>query len=68
MEFIVIIFIISGIVWMIWTARTSSRAEKLATLDDAWRIVLADPNYMHRRNYEERLRENEAQIRKAEGL
>jgi hypothetical protein len=68
MEFIVIIFIIIGIVWMIWNGRATSRAEKAATLDDAWRIVLADPNYMHRRRYEERLREDEAQIRKAEGL
>jgi len=68
MEFIVIIFIIFGIAWMIWNVRTSSRAEKAATLDDAWRIVLADPNYAHRRRYEERLREDEAQIRKAEGL
>jgi hypothetical protein len=48
--------------------RSSSRASKLAALDEAWRIVLADPNYMHRRRYEERMREDEAQLRKAEGI
>jgi hypothetical protein len=68
MEFIFIIFIFSGIVWILWNVRSSSRASKLAALDEAWRIVLADPNYMHRRRYEERMREDEAQLRKAEGI
>jgi hypothetical protein len=37
-------------------------------LDRAWRIVLEDPNYPHRRRYEERKRDDEARARKEEGL
>ena len=68
MEFIVIFGLIGGIVWIIWKVRADTRASKEAALDRAWREVLNDPNYMHRRHYEERKREDEAQARKEAGL
>ena len=44
-------------------------------LSEAWRVVLDDPHYEHRRRYEEKLREDDlrlkkehATLRKKEGL
>ena len=34
--------------------RANNRAEKAAALDQAWREVLSDPNYLQRRDQEER--------------
>jgi tripartite-type tricarboxylate transporter receptor subunit TctC len=45
--------LIGVIGWVIWRARASFRAEKIAALDDAWRTVLSDPNYERRRQQEE---------------
>jgi tripartite-type tricarboxylate transporter receptor subunit TctC len=53
MELIIILLLIGAIVWVIWRARASIRAEKMAALDDAWRTVLSDPNYERRRQQEE---------------
>ena len=66
MEFIVILFIVACIVWAVWKVRTRSRASDEARLDEAWRVVLSDPNYTHRRRLEEYNNEVEAQARKAE--
>jgi len=75
MEFIVIPFIVASVVWLVFKVRTKGRASDMARLDEAWRIVLSDPKYTHRRRYEEYNREvkaqahkAEAQVRKAEGL
>ncbi len=68
MEIVILLFLVVCIVWISWNARTKIRASKKAALDAAWRVVLNDPNYMHRRRYEERMREDKAQARKAEGL
>jgi len=67
MEFIIIILAIAGIAWFVWKMRVNSRASKAAALDRAWREVLSDPNYEHRREHEERKREDRER-RKAEGL
>jgi len=53
MELIIILLLIGVIGWVIWRARASIRAEKMAALDDAWRTVLSDPNYERRRQQEE---------------
>ena len=53
MELIIILVLIGIIVWVIWRARASMHAEKMALLDDAWRTVLSDPNYERRRQQEE---------------
>jgi hypothetical protein len=66
MEIVIMPFIVAGIIWAVWKVRTKHRAEDMAHLDNAWRVVLNDPNYMHRRRYEEYSHEVEAQARKAE--
>ena len=66
MEFFVVPFIIGLVVWAAWKARTKRQASDQARLDEAWRVVLSDPNYAHRRRIEEYNREVEAQARKAE--
>ena len=47
-------------------SHTKRVASDLARLDAAWRLVLSDPNYIHRRRVEEYNREVEAKARKAE--
>ena len=51
MNFIIILLLISGVGWIIWRWRVKDRVE----LDQAWRLVLEDPNYEHRRRYYEYL-------------
>ena len=71
MNFIIILLLIAGVGWIIWRWRVKDRAE----LDRAWRLVLEDPNYERRRRYydhvvssEQRKAEEDARIRKKEGL
>ena len=54
MELIIIFSVIGGIILIVWKVRANSRAAKAAALDRAWREVLSDPNYLHRRDHEER--------------
>ena len=70
MNFIIILLLISGVGWIIWRLWVKDRVE----LDRAWRLVLEDPNYEHRRRYyeqlvssEQRKAEEDARIRKKEG-
>ena len=58
MELIIISSVIGGIILIIWKVRANSRAAKAAALDRAWREVLSDPNYLQRRDHEERKRED----------
>jgi hypothetical protein len=67
MEFIIIFSVIGGIIFIIWKVRANSRAAKAAALNRAWREVLSDPNYLQRRDHEERKREDRER-RMAEGL
>jgi hypothetical protein len=53
-ELVIIFSTIAGIIWIIWKVRANSRAAKAAVLDRAWREVLSDPNYLQRRDHEER--------------
>jgi hypothetical protein len=66
MEFVVVPLVIGVIVWVVWKAQTKRHASDEARLDEAWRVVLSDPNYTHRRRLEEYNREVEAEARKAE--
>jgi hypothetical protein len=75
MELIVVPFIVACIVWFVWKIRTKNHASDNARLDEAWRVVLSDPKYTHRRRSEEynrkveaQAREAEEQVRKLEGL
>ncbi len=68
MEIALILALVAVVILLSVRQRTVKTATKKALLDEAWRIVLNDPNYHHRRNYEERMRKDEAQIRKSEGL
>ena len=71
MNFIFILLLIAGVGWIIWRWRVK---DKMA-LEQAWRLVLEDPNYQHRRRYyehlvhsEKRRAEEGARLRKEEGL
>lgn len=68
MNFLIIAAFVGLIIYAVWRWRNNRRKERQMVLDDAWRIVLSDPNYEHRRNYEERLRKDESEIRRVEGL
>ena len=71
MNLIFILLLIAVVGWIIWRWRVKDRME----LDRAWRLVLKDPNYEHRRRYYEHLvrseelrAEEDSRIRKEEGL
>ena len=71
MNLIVILLLMAVVGWIIWRWRAKDRME----LDRAWRLVLEDPNYEHRRRYyeqlvhsEQRRVEEDARIKKEEGL
>ena len=69
LEFSILLFVVLSIAWLAWKWRTQDRASKKATVEQAWRIVLDDPHYAQRRQYEEHKRAEEARLRKeAEGL
>jgi hypothetical protein len=68
MDLLVIIVFFGSIVYVVLRWRKNVRSERKMILDGAWRIVLSDPNYDHRRNYEERARKNKLTIRQSEGL
>jgi hypothetical protein len=65
-ELFVVPLIVAVVGWVAWKMRTKRVASDQARLDAAWRIVLSDPNYEHRRRVEEYNREVEAKARKAE--
>ena len=71
MNFIFILLLIAGVGWIIWRWRVT---DKMA-LEQAWHLVLEDQNYEHRRRYyehlvhsEKRRAEEDARLRKEEGL
>jgi ABC-type nickel/cobalt efflux system permease component RcnA len=64
MEFIAIGVIIATAIWVVWRIRAKRRAEREATLHQAWHVVLDDPDYARRRRYEERRHDDEVRARK----
>jgi hypothetical protein len=68
-EIIILAGLIAGTVWIVWKSRAQGRASSSATLQQAWKIVLSDPHYKHRREHEEHMHELEKQLQKeAENL
>ena len=63
-----LVAVIVLIPWTVWKmfAREQrlEKATEKATLEQAWRIVLADPHYEQRRQHEEHKHKVEAQLRK----
>jgi hypothetical protein len=68
LEIIIMLCAVGSILWIVWKVRAHDRVLEKATLDQAWRIVLDDPHYANRRQYEERKHEDEARLRKEVGL
>jgi len=71
MELIFLVGLVVAVVWsasIVWKMyareQGSEKATKKATLEQAWHIVLADPHYEQRRQYEEHKHKVEAQLRK----
>jgi len=71
MELIFLVGLVVAVVWsasIVWKMyareQRSEKATKKATLEQAWHIVLADPHYEQRRQYEEHKHKVEAQLRK----
>jgi len=63
MEFLLIVLLIAGLVWLVMRARRRDVEANEATLSRAWRIVLDDPNYKERKVVEERRRALEDEAR-----
>jgi hypothetical protein len=75
MELALLIALVAFVTFLLIHGRTKRRHEEQMQLTEAWRVVLSDPQYAHRRLYEEKLREDEvkfkkehASLRKQEGL
>lgn len=56
LDLIILIGLIGGIVWVVRKMRAAAWASDTAALNEAWRLVLDDPNYLDRRRNEERKR------------
>ena len=56
LNLILLLGVAGGGVWIVWKMRANMRASDEAALDQAWRLVLDDPNYLDRRRNEERKR------------
>jgi hypothetical protein len=54
MEVLLFLIVVSGTISIGIYVRNKNRALKKAILDQAWRDVLADTDYMNRRRHEER--------------
>ena len=63
-NFIFLLLLIAGVGWIIWRWRVKDER----ALERAWRLVLEDPNYEHRRRYYEHLVSSEKRIKEEEGL
>jgi hypothetical protein len=71
MNIILLLILIAGVGWIIWRLLEKDKKD----LDRAWRFVLEDPEYEHRRRYYERLviseqrkAEEDERVKKEEGL
>jgi len=74
-EVIIIFLLVALIASLMARAHRAEKHRHEMVLSEAWRVVLDDPHYVHRRRYEEKLREDDlrlkkehATLRKKEGL
>jgi hypothetical protein len=56
MEFILIVLLVAGLIWLVMRGRRRAAEANETTLQRAWRIVLDDPHYPERKALEERKR------------
>ena len=63
LEFSILLFVVLSIVWLMEMADVGPSI-KTATVEQAWRIVLDDPHYAQRLQYEEHKRAEETRLRK----
>jgi hypothetical protein len=46
LDLILLFGVAGGTVWIVWKMRANMRASDEVSLDQAWRLVLDDPNYL----------------------
>lgn len=68
MEIVVILLLILLIAFLVVRAHRGAKRRQEMVLSDAWRVVLDDPHYEHRRRYEEKLREDDLRLKKEHAL
>ena len=75
MEIALFFLLVALIAFLMVRAHRAEKHRHEMVLSEAWRVVLDDPHYEHRRRYEEKLREDDlrltkehALLRKKEGL
>ncbi len=68
MELVIIILLVALIAFLMIRGRRKEKRRHDIALSEAWRIVLDDPHYGHRRRYEEKLREDDLRLRKEHAL
>ncbi len=64
MELLAIFLLVALIAFLIIRDRRKERRRHDMALSEAWRVVLDDPHYVHRRRYEDKLREDDLRLRK----
>ncbi len=68
MEILVILSLIVLIAFLMLRSRRVEKRRREMMLAEAWRIVLQDPHYEHRKRYEEKLREDDLSLKKQHAL
>ena len=68
MEIIVIFLLVALITFLMVRAQRTEKHRHEMVLSEAWRVVLDDPHYEHRRRYEEKLREDDLRLKKEHAL
>ncbi len=68
MEILIILLLIVLIVFFMVRARGVEKRRHEMALSEAWRLVLDDPHYEHRRRYEEKLRQDDLRLKKEHAL
>ena len=68
MELVIIFLLVALIAFLIIRGRRKERRRHDIALNESWRIVLDNPHYVHRRRYEEKLREDDLRLMKEHAL
>ena len=68
MEIMVIFLLVALIAFLMVRAHRAEKYRHEIMLSEAWRVVLDDPHYEHRRRYEEKLREDDLRLKKEHTL
>ena len=68
MEIMVIFLLVALIAFLMVRAHRAEKHRHEIMLSEAWRVVLDDPHYEHRRRYEEKLREDDLRLKKEHTL